>query len=228
MIDAPRHSLGQLLTERDKEDVWPVFSQYEYIAFVAIFVMLSTCCVLILPFIGLYTSGITDANYYDMTIALLMVITSAIEMLHIPSGHLLNMAGLFRISRNFQIISCIVLVVSMALGGMFWGVYGMLTAILLCAVLLAAMEIGYVHTRFFQKKLGKLCKLLLPLVIVGVVACYLEMQLQLQVTGYLQFMLYGIVFFAINCVLVILVGLLFNRKVFLSLLKRITGLIKRK
>ena len=92
VIDAPRHSLGQLLTEREREDVWPVFSQYEYIAFLAVFVMLSTCCALILPFIRLYTAGIEDANYYDITIAVLMVVTSAIEMMHIPSGHLLNMA----------------------------------------------------------------------------------------------------------------------------------------
>ena len=130
IIDAPRHSLGQLLTERDREDVWPVFSAYEYVAFLAIFVMLTTCCTLILPFIGLYTYGFTDSiNYYDLGIALLMVITAAVDMLHIPSGHLLNMAGCFRISRNFQIISCVVLVISMAVGGIFWGVYGMLAVL---------------------------------------------------------------------------------------------------
>lgn len=228
VIDAPRHSLGQLLTEREKKDVWPVFVQYEYIAFLAVFVMLTTCCVLIMPFIGLYTEGITDANYYDMVIAVLMVVTSAVEMMHIPSGHLLNMAGLFKVSRNFQIISCVVLVVSMSIGGILWGVYGMLVAILLCAVLLALLEIGYVHTRFFHKKLPELILLLLPLTVVGVAACWLEMQLPITIAGYLQFILYGIGFLCINCALAAVVGLVFNRRVFLNLLRRATGLIKRR
>lgn len=227
VIDAPRHSLGQLLTERKKEDVWSIFAQYEYIAFLAIFVMLTTCCVLILPFIGLYADGITDANYYDMAIALLMVVTSAIEMLHIPSGHLLNMAGLFRVSRNFQLISCIVLVISMTIGGMLWGVYGMLIAILLCAVLLAAMEMGYVHTRFFKGKLTALLKLLLPLVVTGVAACAVEFSLISSLSGYFQFILYGILFAAVNGILAVVVGLVFNRKIFLALFSRVKGLIKR-
>lgn len=228
VIDAPRHSLGQLLTEREKEDVWPIFSQYEYVAFLAIFVMLTTCCVLILPFIGLYTAGITDANYYDMVIALLMVVTSAIEMLHIPSGHLLNMAGLFRISRNFQLISCIVLVIAMAIGGVFWGVYGMLVAVLLCAVLLATMEMGYVHTRFFQKKIPALLRLLLPLTFAGIAVCWLEFSLISNINSYLIFILYGILFVCINGLIACILGLIFNRKEFLCLLDRAKRLIQKK
>ena len=37
-------------------------------------------------------------NYYDAVIAVLMVSIAVIEMIHIPSGHLLNMAGKFKIS----------------------------------------------------------------------------------------------------------------------------------
>ena len=228
IIDAPRHSLGQLLTEREREDVYPVFAAYEYVAFLAIFVMLTTCCVLILPFIGLYTHGFGDnINYYDGLIAILMVITTVIEMLHIPSGHLLNMAGCFRISRNFQIITCIVLVITMAIGGLFWGVYGMLGAVLLCAVLLAILETGYVHTRFFEKKLTNLMLQLLPLCLTGIGVCFLEMQLQLQIKSYFQFILWGIGLVAVNTLAAAAVSLICNRKVFLSLLRRIKGLLKR-
>ncbi len=227
VIDAPRHSLGQLLAERERAKVWNVFKQYEYVAFLAIFVLLTTCCVLILPFIGLYTDGITDANYYDLAIALLMVITAAVEMLHIPSGHLLNMAGEFRVSRNFQIISCVVLVLSMALGGTFFGVYGMLFAILLCAILLAFMEMVYVHACFFKGKLGSLLVLFLPLTLAGVLACFAEMQIPLAIDSYFDFLIYGILFAAVNGLLAVAVALVFNRKVFCSLAHRAFSLIKR-
>lgn len=227
VIDAPRHSLGQLLAEKKREQVWGVFKQYEYVAFLAIFVLLTTCCVLILPFIGLYTDGITDANYYDLAIALFMVITAAVEMLHIPSGHLINMAGEFRISRNFQVISCVVLVVTMAIGGSLYGVYGMLFAILLCAVLLALMEMGYVHLRFFRGKLPSLLWMMLPLATVGVLTCALEMRLPVAIDSYFDFLLYGVLFAVLNGALAVAVGLIFNRKVFFSLCKRARSLMKR-
>ena len=92
--------------------------------FFAVFALLSTTLALILPFISIYTAGVTDANYYDPVIALLMVLVAVVEMIHIPSGHLLNMAGKFKISKNFQLIACATLVVTMLVGGNLFGVYG--------------------------------------------------------------------------------------------------------
>ncbi len=227
VIDAPRLSFGQLLTERKREDVWNVFAQYEYAAFSAVFVLLTTCCTLILPFVNLYTEGISDANYYDMVIALLMVAIAAMEMVHIPSGHLINMAGEFRISKNFQIISCVVLVVTMSVGGALWGVYGMLSAILICAVLLAVLEMGYVHLCFFKNKLLPLLRLLLPMLLFGIVLCVLELQIPLQITNYFSFLLYGVVFAVGNGIVCVLIGLIFNRKEFTSLVRRLYQLVRR-
>ena len=228
-IDAPRLSFGQMLTEKDKDEVWGVYAQYEYLAFYATFLLVSTCAALILPFIGLYTGDLADAvNYYDIKIALLMVIIAALEMIHIPSGHLINMAGHFRISRNIQVISCAVLVVTMSVGGIVWGIYGMLVAILLCAVLLCVMEMGYVHVRFFPGKLLQMCRLVLPLIITGVVLCCFEMKLPLQLDNYFLFILYGACFAAVNGIAGLLVGVVFNKKELFPLVKRGIQLLKRK
>ncbi len=227
VIDAPRHSLGQLMTERERKDVWPVFAQYEYLAFLAVFVILTTCGSLIMPFIGLYTADFADANYYDQVIALMMVVTAVIEMIHIPSGHLLNMAGLFRVCRNIQVSSCLVLVATMAVGGMIWGVYGMLCAILLCAVLLAVLEMGYVHTKFFERKLPALLGRLLPLMVCGVAVCWLENAFLPPVNSYFAFMLWGVVLAAGNALAAAAVGFCCNHKEFCALFRRAAGLLKR-
>ncbi len=226
-IDAPRLSLGQLLTKSERDEVWPVFAQYEYAAFSAVFVMLSTCSVLIMPFIGIYMDGITDANYMDVWIAVFMVLITVIEMLHIPSGHLINMAGHFRVSKNFQIISCVVLFVSMLVGGLVWGVYGMLAAILLVAILLAIMEMGYVHTRFFKRKLSTLMRMLLPLCVIGAAVSFLELQIPFQITGYLSFLLCGVVLVLLNGVIALAVGLVFNRVEVKALWNRFWRILKR-
>lgn len=231
IIDAPRHGFGQMLTERKREDVWPTFAQYEYIAFLSVYVMLTTCGALILPFVNIYTAGLQDnVDYYNVGIAVMMVLITAIELLHIPSGHLINMSGNFRVSRNFQLIACGVLLVTMLVGGMLWPVYGMLAALLCVAVLLAVMELGWVHVKFFRGKLFALLRLILPLLAVGVVSCYLEMQwaLRLPINGYIAFCLFGIVFVAINGVMALAVAFIFNRPQLKGIFARAMGLLKRR
>ncbi len=227
-IDAPRLSFGQMLTEKERDEVWPVFAQYEFATFNAIFILLSTCCAMIMPFIRLYMDGITDANYFDMVIALFMVLITTVEMLHIPSGHLLNMAGEFKVSKNFQLISCVILIIGMIIGGSLWGIYGMLGGILLVAVLLAFLEMGYIHTRFFHGKITKLLRLMLPLLVVGVCLCAVELSLNIRVNSYLLFIGYSALLVCINAVVAVLVGYICNRRELIALLKRVVSLVKRK
>lgn len=228
VIDAPRLSFGQLMTEKKKEEIWPVFAQYEYAAFMAVFVLLTTCSVLILPFIGLYAADINDANYYDVKIALLMTVIAALELMHIPSGHIINMAGEFKVSRNIQIIACAVLVISMAVGGSLWGVYGMLASVLLVAALLCVMEMGYIHTRFFRKKLGKLTVLALPLIISGAGISFLEMQMSVKMNSYLQLGLFGLLFITINTAAAVVIGLIFNRRELGGLVQKLVKMVKKR
>lgn len=231
VIDAPRLSFGQMLTERSKTETWKVFKQYEYISICAVFVFLTTTCALILPFINIYTAGIDDIKYFDPLIAFLMVTTTAIEMLHIPSGHLINMAGEFKISKNIQVIACIVLLGTMIGGGNIWGIYGMLAAILITAIYLAVMEIVYVHSKFFEGRLGEFIQILLPFVISGVFICYLEIKSVNIINGYISFALHGIFYVTINTLIAFIVSLLCLKPLLIEVMKRIKpiyqGLIKR-
>lgn len=226
-IDAPRLSIGQLLAQRKRENVWSVFSQYQYAAFSIVFVLLTTTAAMIMPFVRLYTDGITDAAYLDSGIAVMMIMIVTAEMIHMPSSHILNMAGEFKICRNIQITTCAILLVSMSIGGTVWGLYGMLFSLLLVTLVLDLLEMIYVHTKFFKGKIFSLLRLLMPLLLVGAVVCYFEFRFLSAVSGYLQFALYGILFAAANALLAVVVGLVFNRKTTMSLFRRVLSMVKR-
>ena len=95
--------------------------------------------------------------------------------------------------------------------------------------LLAVLEMGWVHLVFFKRKLGALLRLLLPLVAVGVVSCYLEMQwaLRLPINGYIAFCRFGIAFAALNGVMALAVAFVFNRPQLKGIFARAMGLLKR-
>ena len=161
-----------MLTERKREEVWGAFKEYEFVAVFFTYIALTTAYALILPFVAIYTRGVSDINYYDTTIALLMVIIGSVEMLHIPSGHIINMSGNFRVSKNFQILACAVLIVSMSVLGTVFGVYGMLGSLLLVAILLAVLEIGWVHTKFFEGKTAEYILMGLPFLLCGALSAF--------------------------------------------------------
>ncbi len=89
-----RHSL-----ERENKYVKEVFIQYELIIILSMLCFLSVSVVLIMPFIKLYTADVSDINYSNWPVATLSVGISFFEIIHLPSGNIINMAGRFRISR---------------------------------------------------------------------------------------------------------------------------------
>ncbi len=227
VIDAPRLGFGQMLKEKDRSEVWTVFKEYEFISIVSTFVMMTTGCAMLLPFIGIYTKGVSDINYYDIYIATFMVSIATIEMLHIPSGHIINMSGNFRISKYFQIIACSVLVVSMAFFGSLWGVYGMLASLLFVAILLAFLEIIYVHHYFFKGKILEFIVLILPFLLTGILCSFVELNAFLRINGVIEFVLCGFVILLVNSCLAVVLGFVFNRKETSNCLNRIKAVMVR-
>ena len=225
VMDAPRLSFGQLIAEKDRDYVYKRFLQYELVVICMLACTLSTIGVLIMPFIKLYTKGLSDINYTDPLIALLLLLITAFEIVHIPSGHIINMSGNFHVGKRIQLIACIVLVVSMTVGTLFFDVYGILSAILLTAVLLAFLEIGFVHKRYFSK-IWPFFKLLIPNLIICIVLTVVESALLGTVSNYVVFALYGVLIFAVNTLVVGIANFILNREgvVFMfSMFKHLLG-----
>lgn len=143
--------------------VWDVFQQYELAIVVLLFVFLVTASVLIMPFIKVYTAGVTDINYEQPLIAVFLVCICFFELIHIPSGHLLNMTGHFKISKYFQIIACGIICIGFVFSIIFkLGIYGILSSMLVTAISLCFMEIGYIHGKYFEKKVLSFLRLSIP------------------------------------------------------------------
>ena len=228
VIDAPRLSLGQMLTKEKSEDVWRVFGQYEFVTVFSVFVMTVTTYALILPFIGLYAGGINDVEYYDKLIALFMTFIAVFELIHIPSGHLMNMAGKFKEGRNYQIVACAALCVCMTVGVLFCGIYGLLVSVLLVAILLAALEMVYIHAVYFEKKLVHAVRIFLPFCVFGVGIAAAESLLVTNISTIWSFILYGFLLVAANSILAVVISLLFCKKEFSAICKRLKNILVRK
>jgi hypothetical protein len=226
--NAPRMSFGNLIAEKDEKYVSKIFLQYEYITNYIMLCALSTLVVLIMPFISVYTNGIKDIEYKNWILALYFIGIAYFEIIHIPSGNIINMSGSFKTARQFQSIASAALIVIMLIGNTFFGLYGIMAAVLVTSILLAILEIVYVHEKYFKKTISHFLKLLLPQTVLAFLLVWLEIGLLPVALNYLQLVVEGIVILLTNCFLIFLINLLINREITYDLLYRIKSLVIRK
>lgn len=199
VIDAPRLGIGELAAQDDKEKTWGVYEQYEIITTVLLFVFLTTAAVLIMPFISVYTAGVLDINYRQPVIAVLLIFITYFELLHMPSGHLMNMTGQFRLSRNFQILATVLLGIGFGVSFIFhWGLYGILGTVLLTAIYLCFAEVGFIHREYFDNKVTLFLRFQVPFVLVGAGLIWMEQMLLPAVHGYVRLIILATVVFIVN------------------------------
>ncbi len=191
VINAPRLSFGALIAEEKKDELIKLFNVYELIACLAINIFVGTTALLILPFITLYTNGVSDISYYNPILAAIMLLTVFIEILHIPSGQIIQMSGKFKVSKNIQFTACIVLLISMVLGKIFWGMFGVAASTLLGALVLAVLEIGYVRKYIFKASMKNFLKNFIPSAIIYTVATLIGNSNVINFDNYYMFIFYG-------------------------------------
>ncbi len=87
---------GDMLAKKEMDLLKRTFSYYETLLSVISLILFSVTAVMIVPFVKLYTKGITDVNYIQPAFAFLLVIASLLYCLRIPYHALTIAAGHFR------------------------------------------------------------------------------------------------------------------------------------
>ena len=92
-IDA---SFGDMIAKGEQESLNRSFKTYELFYFTLITIVFTITLVMILPFVKVYTLGITDANYYRPIFALLITLAEFVWAIRLPYSGLIQAAGHFK------------------------------------------------------------------------------------------------------------------------------------
>lgn len=226
-LDGPRLSLGQLISEGDKTNIKKQFSLYEFITIIVLSLFISTASIMIMPFVSWYTTGVTDINYVNNTIAILICIITYIEIIHIPSGNFIVMSGRFSICRRIQLIAAILLIVSTIILLPIFDFYGILISLLLTVIALAIMEIGYVHLIILDNLFNYL-KIVIVNLIVILIMIFLWLFLIINVQfSFIKLFLVAIFVFLINGIVLLLCNYIFFKENVIFLFNKVIALLKK-
>ena len=89
-------SFGDMIAKDEIDNLNRSFRTYELFYFTLITIVYIITIVMILPFVKIYTSGITDANYYRPTFAILITVAELMWSIRLPYSSVTLAAGHFK------------------------------------------------------------------------------------------------------------------------------------
>lgn len=157
-----------------------------------------------MPFVKVYTNGITDANYIRPIFAYILVIAEFIFVLRQPYNYLIKAAGHFRETRNGAFAETISnIVISLIL---VWklGIIGVAIGTLI-AMIIRTVEFMYHASKYILKRnlwytFSKLLITLLEFVIVVLICNFIP---KVEVTNYITWIIQAIIVTAISVCIVL-------------------------
>lgn len=212
VLTATQSGIGQVVAEKNSEEVYKIFRIFEYIATTVLLWLMTTAIMVTIPFINFYTRNVPDIEYVNYFLWLIIPINVTIQLLHIPSGVIINMNAKFREDRNFQIFSIVVMLSFMFLCGRYYGLNGIMVGVFAGSITLAIQEIHYTHGRIFGKGYWEFFRPIVIDLAFLLPVMYVEFFLIPQTVGIAQFFLVGGVVALVHLGVLFTVNFLFERE----------------
>lgn len=125
---------GKIIASNDKERLASFFNSFEFFYFLFSTILFGATLVLIIPFVKLYSSGVTDANYIQVAFSILIVSAEFVYCIRTPYSMVIFASGHFKqtkigafVEAGINILISIALVIPFGLIGV---AIGTLTAML--------------------------------------------------------------------------------------------------
>lgn len=227
VITATQSGIGQLIAEKEADDVYKVYRVFEFTSTFAVCWLMSVAIPMTMPFIRFYTKNVSDINYIDGLLLFFIAGDIFIQVMHVPSGTVMNMSGAFKKNKNYQIISIAIMVAAIFILSLLSGIYGLLAGIMIGDLVLAVLEVNYARKSFFKKSYWEFFRPIIVNVLICAPLMYLEMRLLPSVFAVHSFIISGVILAVVNMCGLLLANLIFERERLFSLKNRILSIFAK-
>ena len=160
---------GNMLAKGEKETLNRTFNAVEWIVHTGVTVIFTITGISIVPFISVYTRGITDANYIAPLFAAILVVAYGSQCLRVPYFRVIKAAGHFKETQNGAYISAILnIVITFALVSKF-GLIGAASGTLVAMVYHTCYFVWYLKNNILERPILQFLKYIIldSVVVVG-------------------------------------------------------------
>lgn len=212
---------GDMLAKKEYSSLNKAFSGYETLISVVTVVFFSVTAVLIVPFVKIYTSGITDANYIRPVFAVFLTLASTANCLRMPYLGVITAAGHFKQTRVGAYSEAVINIVLSVILLMLYGITGVAAATFFAVMFRWLYYVIYLKKNIMFMPILKPVKrfsvnaaLMFIIVFVGNFALKF-----IKIDGYIAWVITGVILTLFAGVLTLAVNLIFYKETTLSIIK---------
>lgn len=217
-------SFGDVIARKERDILQKAYSEFELSYYMLITGVYAIAFVMIMPFIRLYTKGVTDTNYDLPMIGFLMVLNGLLFSIKNPQGMLVISAGLYRETRlQTSLQGAIVIILGIFLGK-FYGLYGILIAALLSNLYRDIDLIIFIPRYVTKLNPMKTVGRIVCIFVMTVIICLPTIFFDYTISDWIDWVLYLLLYIIYAAVIIWGLTYTFERKVLTDIMRRFTGL----
>ena len=201
--------LGQTYYE-NKEKYTKLHDTFNSVFFGLMTSIMMVCYFLTIPFVSLYTSGVTDTNYIITSLPLMFCLVQLLSWSRYVAGNLVGVAGRIKKAVWVNVLEALINLTCSIIFVQRFGIVGVLFATVI-ALPVKLIYCNYVGDRIILKRsCWNTIKILGTNFILFFVVVLIKPYIHIEVNSYLSFAVYGIGLSVLFTVIVMCVNILIN------------------
>jgi hypothetical protein len=146
---------GNVIAQKKQKTLNTSFRTYELVYDIMIFFCYTNALKLIIPFISIYTKGITDVEYVVPAVGYLFVFRSILRDIRMPFVMLVDATGDFKINSILNMIEAGITILMSIILCLFYGIPGVLLGTIIAGSLRTLGYIIYAYKRILRTRMIK-------------------------------------------------------------------------
>lgn len=218
---------GDLIARKETKKLQRAYSDFEFAYYALITFIYSVAMVQILPFVLLYTDGITDANYNQPILAVLFTLNGFLFNVKTPQGMLVTSAGLYKETKRQTTTQAVIAIAGGLVLGRTYGLVGILIAMCLSNLYRDIDLVCFIPKNVTRLKIGATVKKLLVSVVEMVIIVFIGMAIPWNNSTVGAWVFSSVLMVIISLTVILVISLMTNKEQMYSVIARVRSVFKR-
>ena len=222
-------AFGNMIAKKETTVLHNRFRQFELLVFLLGTFLFTVTAIMIVPFIRVYTAGITDADYHRPVFAILLCVTEILLCAKIPYEQVVFAAGQFKKTRNMAYAEAVVHIVLSVVCVWIMGLEGILVGYIVASAMRVAVYHIYVSRNLIVRPLTAIVPKLLFTAGCFAGCLLISKLLPLHtISGYFQWVVWAVVVSVMTGAVTAVAALVMFRNDTIDVMKMLIRTLKRK
>lgn len=214
--------IGNLWAKQDLDELRKVFAWTEWLIHTGTTLIFTLTAVLIVPFVQVYTHGVSDANYIQPLFGVLLVAANSGHCLRLPYNIMILAAGHYKQTQHNYIVAAIINIVISIIGVKQFGLIGVTLGTLAAMIYQTVWMAWYNSKNFIQWPMRSFFKQMGVNTVSAILIFLVNNYFTMNVDSCMGWILLAIKVTAYGIVVVISINYIFYRNYILKIIDKLT------